>query len=49
MGREIQMAKPVVVDADGHVLEPEDTWTRYIEPEYRSRALHIEREENGSP
>jgi predicted TIM-barrel fold metal-dependent hydrolase len=41
------MVKPIVVDADGHVLEPEDTWTKYIEPRYRDRALHIEREADG--
>jgi len=41
------MPRSVVVDADGHVLEPEDTWTRYIEPQYRDRALHIEREADG--
>ncbi len=39
--------KPVVVDADGHVLEPEDTWIKYIEPKYRDRAIRIEREPDG--
>ena len=27
-----------VVDADGHVLEPADTWQRYIDPEFKDRA-----------
>jgi hypothetical protein len=26
-----------VVDADGHVLEPLDTWQKYIDPQYRDR------------
>jgi len=30
-----------VVDADGHVLEPADTWLRYIDPAYRDRAIRI--------
>jgi predicted TIM-barrel fold metal-dependent hydrolase len=30
-----------VVDADGHVLEPADTWLRYIDPSYRDRAIRI--------
>lgn len=28
-----------VVDADGHVLEPADTWLKYIDPQYRDRAI----------
>jgi uncharacterized protein len=31
----------IVVDADGHILEPPDTWPRYIEPRYRDRALRV--------
>lgn len=30
-----------IIDADGHVLEPADTWERYIDPAYRDRALRI--------
>ena len=30
-----------VVDADGHVLEPADMYTNYIDPQYRDRALRI--------
>ncbi len=29
------------VDADGHILEPPDTWERYIDPEYRDRTIRI--------
>jgi hypothetical protein len=36
-----------VVDADGHVLEPADTWVKYIDPQYRDRALRIERDNKG--
>ena len=37
----------VVIDADGHVLEPADTWEKYIEPKYRDRAIHIARDDQG--
>ena len=30
-----------IIDADGHILEPADTWERYIDPKYRDRALRI--------
>src|SRR2546428_8351936 len=36
-----------VVDADGHVLEPADTWLKYLEPAYRDRAIRIARDEHG--
>ncbi|MGH7287465.1 MAG: hypothetical protein ACREI8_05535, partial [Myxococcota bacterium] len=31
----------LTVDADGHVLEPADTWERYIDPAFRDRALRV--------
>jgi len=31
-----------VVDCDSHVMEPADLWVRYLEPEYRERAIRIE-------
>jgi predicted TIM-barrel fold metal-dependent hydrolase len=37
----------VTVDADGHVLEPRDTWQRYLEPSVRDRAIRIERDADG--
>lgn len=37
----------VTVDADGHVLEPRDTWIRYIEPTLRDRAIRIEKDGHG--
>ena len=36
-----------VIDADGHVLEPADTWQKFIEPKYRDRAMRIERDADG--
>lgn len=39
--------KGPVVDADGHVLEPADTWLKYIDPQYRDRAIRIVRDEKG--
>jgi len=30
-----------IIDADGHILEPADTWERYIDPAFRDRALRI--------
>lgn len=30
-----------VIDADGHINEPHDLWEKYIDPQFRDRALHI--------
>jgi hypothetical protein len=32
----------VIVDCDAHVMEPADLWTRYLDPEFRDRAIRIE-------
>ena len=40
-------AQPQAVDADGHVLEPRDTWQRYLEAAFRDRAIRIERDQEG--
>ena len=37
----------LTVDADGHVLEPRDTWIDYIEPAFRDRAIRIETDDRG--
>jgi predicted TIM-barrel fold metal-dependent hydrolase len=37
----------VVVDADGHVLEPPDLWQRYLERKYVDRAIRIDEDANG--
>jgi len=39
--------KGPVVDADGHVLEPADTWLTYIDPQYRDRAIRIAYDDEG--
>jgi len=36
-----------IVDADGHVMEPADTWIKYIAPQYRDRAIRIDYDSNG--
>jgi len=33
----------LVVDCDSHVMEPADLWQHYLEPEFRDRAIRIER------
>ncbi|MDG2303357.1 MAG: amidohydrolase family protein [Candidatus Binatia bacterium] len=35
------------VDTDGHVLEPRDTWQKYLEPNLRDRAIRIEKDDKG--
>src|SRR5262249_6369039 len=36
-----------VIDADGHVLEPADTWLKYLDPHDRDRAIRIARDDQG--
>src|SRR5260370_32053011 len=31
----------LVIDCDGHILEPPDLWEKYIDPKYRGRAMRI--------
>src|SRR5437773_1748908 len=42
-----QVAVELVIDADGHVLEPPDVWERYLEPAYRARAIRVRRGGDG--
>src|SRR5262245_28599730 len=37
----------LVIDADGHVLEPPDVWERYVDPTYRGRAIRVRRGSDG--
>jgi uncharacterized protein len=37
----------LVIDADGHILEPPDLWEKYLEPKYRDRAVRIRVGEDG--
>jgi predicted TIM-barrel fold metal-dependent hydrolase len=40
-------AEELLIDADGHILEPPDLWERYLEPKYRDRAVRIRVGEDG--
>ena len=31
----------LIIDCDGHILEPPDLWEKYIDPKYRERAMRI--------
>src|SRR4026208_1257135 len=35
------------IDADGHVLEPPDTWRKHIDPKYRDRAIGLAKNSDG--
>jgi predicted TIM-barrel fold metal-dependent hydrolase len=37
----------LLVDADGHVLEPPDVWERYVDPSWRPCAIRVRRDESG--
>jgi predicted TIM-barrel fold metal-dependent hydrolase len=39
--------KELIIDCDGHILEPPDLWERYLEPKYRDRALRIRMGDDG--
>ena len=46
-GERIMPAEALVIDADGHILEPPDLWEKYIDPKYRERAMRIRVGEDG--
>ena len=35
------------IDADGHILEPPDIWEKYIDPQYRDRAIRLRTNAHG--
>ncbi len=35
-------------DADNHYYEPRDAFTRFMEPKYRAKAIHVVRDANGA-
>src|SRR5215216_1248582 len=37
-----------IIDADGHVLEPPDIWEKYIDPQYRDRAIRVRQGSEGT-
>lgn len=36
-----------VVDADNHYYEPDDAWTRHLDPAFADRAFHVRRDDEG--
>ena len=40
-------AEELLIDADGHILEPPDLWEKYLEPKYRDRAIRIKPGDDG--
>ncbi len=38
---------PGAIDADGHILEPPDLWEKYIDPQYRDRAIRVRKNQDG--
>ena len=37
----------LIIDADGHILEPPTLWDSYLDPQFRSRGIRIKRDEHG--
>ena len=44
---QVNDTRPFVVDMDSHVMEPQDLWENYLEPQYRERAIRIRRRADG--
>src|ERR1700752_193516 len=38
---QMKRTEEMVIDCDGHILEPPDLWEKYIDPKYRDRAMRI--------
>lgn len=47
MATEATVTEAMIIDADGHILEPPDLWEKYLESRYRDRALRIRVAEDG--
>src|SRR5437773_11675103 len=47
MAKNERFPYPGAIDADGHILEPPDTWEKYIDPQYRDRAIRITKGRDG--
>src|SRR5690349_5482998 len=37
----------LIIDADGHILEPPTLWDNYLDPQFRARGIKIRRDEHG--
>ena len=42
------MSAPTVIDADGHVFEPDELWERHLPPAFHDRRPRIVRDERGT-
>ena len=40
-------AQDIVVDADGHILEPPDLWDKYLESKYQPHSIKVVRNDKG--
>jgi uncharacterized protein len=40
-------SEELLIDADGHILEPPDLWEKYLEPTYRRRAVRVRKGSDG--
>ena len=40
-------SKEIVVDADGHILEPPDLWEKYLEAKYQPRTIKVVKNDKG--
>jgi len=40
-------SKELVIDADGHILEPPDLWEKYLEAKYQPRTVKVVKNEKG--
>ena len=41
------MAGPLIVDSDGHVIEPASVWVDYLDPKFQSRAPKRVKDDEG--
>src|SRR6266849_365561 len=40
-------SEALVIDADGHILEPPDLWEKYLEAKYRPNAIRLKVDDDG--
>ncbi len=40
-------SEALVIDADGHILEPPDLWEKYLEAKYRANAIRLKVDDEG--
>ena len=37
----------LIIDADGHILEPVELWDKYLEDKYRGRGIKVKKDAEG--